>query len=373
MQVREPPASGTPLVARAKAAALALTEAYDAGEGAGTDDYWSPPIVHPMADAKFLKALVALRRAEIIGDGSFRRSAAAAVARLARSAVAGYGGGIGWGLGFAWQEHPADEAYLITTALVVRGLSDLRGCGGLDAGEDDLAARGVVSLLAWPRMALGGLEFPVYSAGNPRPIYNAGCQWLAALAELGRIDESGVRREDFAAVIGDAFVPGYGWPYEPGSARIDLLHACYVVEALAVFGGAGDWKAPLLEIATGFRTAIGFCDAFDRLDWQAALARPSARHLRFCRGFAVEELGKPARAWSMGELLSCLSGRMRPEAPALRAMARDVVLDILDRFAPEDRGGALYVKGRMLARHAMHVLHGLAEFLRAARNAAGRT
>jgi len=362
----------TGLLVRVKTACLELGQSYEQSAGVGTDDYSEPPMAHAMADGKYLRALVSLRRAEIISKAHFKRTATAAVERLIRCAVPGYGGGIAWGLNFARNDIPADEAYLITTSLVLRGVLDLQRCTDFDMGQDQLIVDGSRSMITWPRILHEYLPVPIYSANIKRPIYNAALQWLAFLAEAGLEKAAGIDREPYLQFFRKLYLPCYGWAYEPGSSRVDLLHCCYNLSALASLTSVQEWEGPLLQIATGFRQDGGYVDAFDRLDWDVALTRSSARNVRFSNGFAMLQLPKAARAWSMGELLVCLVATVRPDTAVIRALARDVAEHIIDCIRPGDTSGPLHKEGKLLVRHAMHVLHGLSEFLRAERAASLR-
>ena len=356
------------LLARVKTACLQLAQSYDQSAGVGTDDYWTPPMAHAMADGKYLHALVSLRQADIISAAYFQRAASAAIERLSQSAVPGYGGGIAWGLNFSRNNIPADEAYLITTSLVLRGVHDLQKNADFDVGQDRLIVDGSRSMVTWPRISHEGLPFPIYSANIRRPIYNAAVQWLALLAEAGQEEAAGINREPYLNFFLNLLVPCNGWTYEPGNPRVDLLHCCYILNALTSLTSVREWEAPLLQIATNFRQDGAFVDAFDRLNWNAALTRTSARNVRFYTGFAMLQLPKAARAWSMGELLLCLVVAMRPDTAVIRVLAREIAEHIVDRFLPSDPSGPLHKEGNLLVRHAMHILHGLSEFLRAERS-----
>jgi hypothetical protein len=318
-----------------------------------------------MADGKFLRALVELRSAAIINETAFLRAADAAVKRIEAQALPGFGGGVAWGLNFPWEDRPVTEVYLITTALVIRGLLDLRRHAA-SAVDEQLLNSATASILSWPRADFRGMSAPIYSVHIPRPVFNTIGQWLIVVDRLNLQKDSGVRTDDFISFLESTLVREHGWVYEPGSRRIDLLHCCYTLEAYAHFTDIQASRSLLLQIAGAFARDDGFIDAVDILPWSEAVERRSPTGLRFMESFAVLQSSRDARPWSIAELMVRLTDNYAADKPVIRGLARHIAGCILAQL--EDEGtGAIFHNGNMRARHAMHILHGLASLLRVER------
>ena len=81
-------------------------------------------LITPWPPAKCLQVLASLRRADLLSAVQFDARSTRICARLESSALLCFDDTWCWGLGFSWRNLPATEPFLITTAIVTRGLLD---------------------------------------------------------------------------------------------------------------------------------------------------------------------------------------------------------------------------------------------------------
>lgn len=364
------PAPRSVSLAQIRDAALELVETYERTEGVSpSDDYDPAPRVHPMAEAKYLMACVALVEAGILSASTVRHRARGSLTRLQVTDVGGSEGVSAWGLGFSFRDLPPAEPFTITTLLVVESLARVRPLLDGDAADDCDAL--VAGGLRWltevlPRVTEDGVAFPAYSLGLPVAANNVAAYWSGVVSTL--TPEGDPRRaeaQDVATAVLRRYVDGVGWTYEKTSPRVDLVHTCYIGHGLL---GALPDQAEVIErrAVTAVLQFAGpmWVDRFDVHALGGAFDLPQVRAATVARvtgdslltGFDV-----PARSWSMGEamvLFGELAGRSRrPEFH--RAHGRGLAGRVLVEYLPESR-----------YRHSMHLAHGLAVVVREARKAA---
>lgn len=340
---------------------------YESSLGIGADAYCDAPQCHPMAEGKYLQALTVLRSTGLISISNFQRRALDACARIESNALK-FQEGISWSLGFSWLSLPATEPFLITSAIVTRGLLDCK-CQGLVSDQaTNLLCLGSAGLEGWMSglsVSVGDkdIALPVYSPSIREPIYNAAAY---ALATLRLIDESegqvppSTDTLRVMAWIRSRRVSGLGWPYSPTSPVVDLLHQCYILNALADAFGVRSIEQECAEMMGQFAGPCCFADAMRLVMGNEESA--NARDIRWLRPLGdcqVELLPKPARLWSLGELLVLLSrlGLEGKHSEAWVRQGRRIAAAIMSRLSAEEDTEARY------PRHVMHAVHGLACYL----------
>jgi hypothetical protein len=341
---------------------------YKAAEGRGLDAYSDEYLCHPMADGKYLSTLAELYQSNIISLVQFSHSAASACKRLEGVERFPFKQGACWGLDFSWRNLAVTEPFLITSAIITRGLLDCSSEVLLASQAANLLRLGRDGLKGWIRelsIAVDdrGLTLPAYSPNIREPIYNAAAY---ALATLRLIDESEGRvpsnRDTLHAIewIRLRRVPGLGWPYSPTSPVIDLLHQCYLLNALADVFGVRSIEHECAEMLGQFAGPCCFADTMRLVRGSEEFA--DARDIPWLRPLGdcfVEVLPKPARLWSLGELLVLLSrlGLEGKHSEAWVRQGRRVATLIMSRLSAEEDTEARY------PRHVMHAVHGLACYL----------
>lgn len=120
---------------------------FDASKGIGGNTYFKPKTIHPMAEAKFLEALLSLRNCSIISESRHKTYATGALKRLRQTSVK-TSEGISWGLNFSWLAHnyKKTEPLLINSAMVCGALSWTEALG---LSANDLSAEAESGLSYW--------------------------------------------------------------------------------------------------------------------------------------------------------------------------------------------------------------------------------
>jgi len=273
-----------------------------------------------------------------------------------------------WGLGFSWRNLPATEPFLITSAIVTHGLLDCHNQGLALEFSSNLLHQGRAGLEAWMReLAIpvdqSGAVLPAYSPGIREPIYNAAAYAMVTLNIIDDADgftPSGVDMLPAMEWIRSRRVAGLGWTYSPNSPVVDLLHQCYILNALADAFGVESIESASAEMVSQFAGPCCFADTMRLvMEGEEPANVRDIPWLRPLGGHQVELLPKPARLWSLGELLVLLSrlGFEGVRSDAWIRMGRRVAESILLRLSAPDDAEAKY------PRHVMHAVHGLACYL----------
>jgi hypothetical protein len=352
-----------------------LLDEYEAAGGRGADDYAAEPLLHPMAEGKHLLTLATLRRAGLIGAVDLRRRAQAGLERLRATSLARPRGGVAWGLGFPFRTAPADEPYVITSAIVTAGLAALFGevKGAQLSATEELLAGALRWLTAGvPRTRRDGHWVPVYSPTLRFPVNNVTAYWSGVVTDCQRLSVPVPRPtcdpQKAASAVLDRWSAAIGWRYDDTSRRVDLLHTCYIGAGLirALPAESERIDRLLLSAVSQFRGPDGWYDRFDAEPFEELLARPAAWRDRTVRVLgAVAQVGfdRPARAWSVGEMLVLAAERSAAPVvgPVWEAHLRPLWTMAVHEHVPAPS-----------FRHSMHLAHGLASALAAVRAARGR-
>ncbi len=358
------PGSPVPLLNRVRAEATRLLDEFEAAGGSSPDPYRAEPVFHAMAAGKYLGAMAALVRTGLLSPTKAAARAAPVLGRLGAARLDNPGGGgAAWGLGFEWGERPADEPYLVTSAVVARGLAEWRAALGdatQDAGLADAALEGIASWVRrWQAPCSDGGSLPAYSRSLRLPVYNAAA--LAQAVLLDFLPEARAAAAEGLHAIWRRREPGLGWCYDDRNGTIDLVHQAYLLRSMRAIVAEPEWSAEALTVMGHFEGVGEWRDALFLGDEPpaAADARWARRHGR--RWLLAGE--KRARLWSLGESLATLAPR--PGASATRGW--DVRLaaladNLLRRLAADPQEAGYF-------RHGMHAAEGLARMLEWRRSA----
>ncbi len=342
--------------------------AYETAAGVGPDAYSAAQTMHPMADGKCLSLLAVLRRSRLLSAVQFEARVAAICLRLKDTALSPLDEGWCWGLGFSWRDLPASEAFLITSALIVRGALECIDEGASSEPLQTLLGHGVRGLGSWvQRLALpvgeAGPLIPVYSPGIRVPIYNAAACAYGALAMGESVGcPSGCEPEIQTSMewIRSRRVASLGWPYSPSNSVVDLLHQCYILNAMADVFGTSSVEVATAEMVGQFAGPCCFADVIHlRIPGENRIEGREIPWLRPLGADWIEVLPKPARLWSLGELLVLVSrlGFESERAEAWLRLGRRVADSILQNLSTGHNQEARY------PRHVMHALHGVGCYL----------
>lgn len=208
--------------------------------GWGRDAYVDGEARHPMAMACYIRGLI--RLAAATGDGAHLDAALRVAEVLVEMTRAGPD--TAWGLGFSWDERPAEAPYTVTTALCVSALAELHEATGapwlLTAVVD--AAAWLTWRVPWTVERRGAC--PWYGMSTPYRLPNVAGLTVVALELAGRL--SGDPRFLSAAAAAADFVAAvqhpsgcwrYGWAGvgQRGRLRppdvVDAIHTGYVLQA----------------------------------------------------------------------------------------------------------------------------------------------
>lgn len=347
-----------------------LLDTYSAAAGVGADAYWKNPRVHPMADGKYLLSIVQSYRAGLIGQSRAIGRAKPAAKRLKDRALPlseDRGETIGWGLGFPWAKHTytAQDPLLITSAVCTKALSALVKDELLPAQFEMTYTNALKGLHWWSDEAAvsppNGPSLPCYGLSNYRePVHNTAAYSLGLLFSLGNqaSEEMGHR----LTYIADQYTNGAGWVYSYDNPVIDLLHQWYILNPLIDSFGAERFEEHCQTIVSQFGTGDGFLDVatLKPSAWRAAcdddpgyvLARPIPTGTLLVNP-------KPARLWSLGEMLVGVSKMCQqcPSNPLWPRYGQMIAKLILDKSQTRTSAEWAY------PRHTMHLAHGLAAYI----------
>lgn len=346
----------------------ATLSAYGAKDGYGADAYWGADNYHPMADGKCLQTLAVLRQSKLISAIQFEERSKIVCARLESSALRCLDIGMFWGLGFPWRNLPATEPFLITTAIITRGLLDCHNEGLALNFSSNLLGQGRLGLKAWMKdlslpVDQQGISLPAYSPGIREPVYNAAAYAMGTLKLIEDLEDlmsSGSNMLPAMEWIRYRRIGSLGWPYSPKSPVVDLLHQCYILNILADTFGVHSIESATAEMVGQFAGPCCFADAMRLVIMGEEPA--DVRDIPWLRTLGrhqVELLPKPARLWSLGELLVLLSrlGLQGKHSEAWVRQGLRVAKAIMSRLSAKDDAEVLY------PRHVMHAVHGLACYL----------
>lgn len=297
--------------ARLREVLTVLFEKYETTRGISCDAYCDTPQWHAMAEAQYLEAVVIAHSTGLLSASQAKQRANASVVRLQDGALHRNEGAFAqWGLGFRWQSFPANEPFLVTTALVTRAL---------------IAAQGLADCLNMTREGLAGLTrlphdeimidsrpiaLPVYAPTLPEVVENTVALWaqvIKASNPLSDIDTEVVCDASLALDwLNGRFVPGLGWAYSTKRPVFDLMHQVYILEGLHAHPSATDIEERAIEVFASFRTSQGYIDSMTLTNRAMAIdkAERSGGQYPVFRGDRVLSARiDAARLWSLGGLL----------------------------------------------------------------------
>ena len=361
-------------LARSAAEVLAhVVRSFQDSDGVSADEYWKRPLYHPMAEGKYLQTLAVSQEAGWISMDWMQTQARAAARRLRAHAIAGEPNRMAWGLGFSYKGVPADEPYLITTAIVAAGLSELR-CRVDHPDLADLHLKALNWIAEF--IACRGSKrrsLPAFSPNQPIRVVNSGAYAASALLRahaLGQYEPTSAicrRASAILETVDASYRSDIGFPYADGVPVVDLLHQAYILNALLDAGRSADIEEQALTVVATLREGQRFLDTAKITDVATAIAdqvkASQAVFLRVHGSIGLVLNHRPARLWSLGEvvvLCARLSQTGRyPEFWKLQSRRAAEQLLTSYHFAGDETPS--------LHRPAMHAAHGLAAWLKTTR------
>lgn len=314
-----------------------------------------------MAEGKYLLTIAELYRSKLINSQDFENQVQQACERLHSKTIA-IDGGIGWGLGFSWRNLPPTEPYLITTAIILHGLGSLAQQHTASAEFTNLLHEGLGGLTQWatkqtvPHTGLP-IRLPIFSPGIPEPVLNAAAYALYVLKQYA--PDIGVREQASHALshFGDLRREEIGWEYSPSTRVVDLIHQCYLINALHEDDFAA-FEQNLIELVQLFDSVGGYADKCEIIESKHTISSVDIPLLRRAGDLYVNIARKPARLWSLGELLVSISKATSKSInrTAWKRRGHAVTEAILGHYTRHSRE-------TQYPRHSMHAAHGLASYL----------
>lgn len=350
-----------------------LLAAYAGTAGVGSDAYASERMNHPMAEAKYLMAIAALRSADLLSEQKFVELATKPVQRLQRCKI-GTEVGPAWGLGFAWRDLPENEPFLITTSLVVEALAVTSLTLPDNKSIKSEFFEGFNTLTNWCTQWTAvdepsGAKLPFYSPGIPEPVYNSAAYAAGVLRRYDRAGgnsaTTGLTEQILRSVANQRRID-IGWHYSAKSGIVDLLHQCYLLEALRGFVDDAERERQLRDTISVFYAGDQY---FDKCANVGHHFPPIDSHVPILRKYGDSYYRFPApcaRLWSLGELLRVIANII-PASTNTVAWKR-VGQQLVDRVLLSLAEGP----DREFPRQTMHALHGLTAYLAALRGSQTR-
>lgn len=359
-----------------------LLATHESCEGVSVDHVFPDPVYHPMAEAKYLLAISALRRSGLLSHKSFATKFEQALTRLLNDTRLRSSGEPAFGLNFPWKQSDVSDRSVVTTCLVGQAILE----SGHLVDFPDEARRIIEGILQWLETALPtavvqlnvpreagakdstrdrrSIRVPQYSLQNPAIIINAVGHWMHFKKMASELGFSTLPEDVMLAAewVRSKFVPGVGWPYSDVSSRYDLLHQCYIINSLISFFG-NDVERDALATLSNFVLVDGVVDKFDLASEDetiAALGRSRRVFGRLSGNHSFIWSDLPARPWSVGEALTVTA---RFSCTGMHRHAwRNLQWRILASSGLSTKRSSIKPYRHQL-RYAMHVAHGLARVL----------
>lgn len=214
--------------------------AIEAADGLGVDHDCPDLIAHPMADGRILSTVASMRALGLITQAEHDDYAAACADRLSENSVE-LAGGLAWGLNFATPGSPADDPFIVTTAMIAEGLHETQPNAPLT--ED-----ATIALNNWPQGVdpVSGLTLPMYSPTRAEYYPNNVSMWAAVRIGLGT--DPAEFTIPFGYVNG-RYVTELGWI---DGGKITLPHASQIVGSLRHANSQAVWEAQATEMLGAF-------------------------------------------------------------------------------------------------------------------------
>ncbi len=349
---------------------------FEENNGTSIDAYSDELCYHPMAEAKYLASLSALFSANMMSEPLFDKKVKQSIDRLNEHSVMLEGGFIAWGLGFQFRDYPVDEPFLITTAIIASAMVSVVDVGGEKSIATKQLERVVKTLLFWleeKKTDTGdGIRIPEYSPGISEPIFNSAAYAIAAVREASRLmkvsisDRAISDHDSCMKWINGYYLARLGWPYSPNNPRVDLLHQAYILNSYATMDGVPSIEQKSIDLIGQFNSSIGYIDSGISHSETNGLFDKNIPVLRMVGDTYFEVVPKPARLWSLGELLVLVArlaegGEHKQAWLAYGRKLSAFIMEILDSGHPETN----------FLRHTMHALHGLSAHLSVMRKKSG--
>lgn len=338
-----------------------LIRNYISTDGVGPDAYCESVRNHPMAEGKYLLALGELYRSQLVDPNDLQQQVIGACHRLYDKKIS-IDGGIGWGLGFSWRDLPPTEPYLITTAIVLHGLGSLAELQTPNMQLTRLLHQGLGGLAEWVRKQTAphpdlSIELPIFSPGIAEPVLNSAAYALYVLKQYAPDADLRIRTGKMLDAVANLRTEDIGWEYSPSARIVDLIHQSYLLNVL-FDSDCKRIEQQFVELVRLFDSVGGYADKCKILGSKPPEMSSDVLLLRRVGDLYVDVARKPARLWSLGELLvgmSKVAGKSANRA-AWKRRAHAVAEAILEHCKQPSREA-------QYPRHAMHAAHGLAAYL----------
>jgi len=334
---------------------------YESKEGYGIDTYNKFETQHAMAEAKYLECVSSLYRCSLISKDNVIKKIDLSLKRLENIAIQHFQGTYSWGLGFSYKEYTSFEPFLITSSLVLRALQSIDRIG---LGSNDIEVKAVKGLNLWMNhytINMGPSHddtiMPYYSPNLKEPIFNAAAYGLATLKNNSSIDFLFDLDKSLKWMYSQ-YIPNLGWAYDTKSNVIDLLHQGYLLNAFLDAYGGKKVEDIGVSILSNFAGSYCFSDVLHLVLNEEQKAK-SSNWIRKVGLYEIEVLSKPARLWSIGEVLVFVSRMTRDVSCTQRwkYLSNDLAMKCIKMLESEELNEKEY------PRHYMHAMHGLTEYL----------
>lgn len=351
-----------------KTSIINIINDFDRNNGIGLDHYYDEPCYHPMAEGKYLSTIALLHKEKIISASDYNSRLKRSVERLETNNFSNNSNHACWGLGFSYKETNKTEPFLITTSIIAKGLLD---------NNNDVTHKLLKNTVEWLesypwrkeiKFKDRLLRLPTFSPNTKILVTNTIAYWTNVLHQASLLNyssqDSGVKH--ITQWILNLFVNPIGWPYTPFNKRVDLLHQCYIINALLDIVTPAEMEGKALKIYNMFYNITHMQDKYDISDKETAL-KLSTKANR-CSIYPTEtcwiiKYDSEARLWSYGELLVTLS-RMANDGKNKSYwfyMAKKIGKIVIDKYPLVDYQMETEYKSRV--RDTTHLIHGLCNLL----------
>lgn len=346
-----------------------LLEQHMLQQGKGPDAYWEKNQDHPMADAKYLMAVSQCYCSGLLGRSKAESFSKSALKRLKEKAISLEQNDetkLGWGLGFPWPKHgyKIDDPLLINSAVVSKALQLQKKVKLLPKQFMDIHKGGMNGINWWIDNAssatLRGPKLPVYGLSNYRePIFNTAAYSLSLIHNYKKNKKNILSKINF---IAKQYKEGAGWTYSEDNPVIDLLHQWYILNSLMDCIGSEPLENQCRAIFSHFSYGEKFIDVITLKthEWKPEKEKDLGYILtRPIKNGVLVIKNKPARLWSLGEMLLGISKICHSrQSDALWHRYGQKVAQFIYHESQNKQSDEWN-----FPRHTMHLAHGISAYL----------
>lgn len=348
-----------------------LLNKYEQSEGCSIDYYHDISINHSMADAKFISSISTLYEIGKITLQQYKKLLTPIIDRLTSNCIKIAPDKIAFGLGFPHNNLPKDEPYLITSSIVLQSLYSTPNIVQKEQKVHELINNGLQGLkkIFFGTMLANNnsIKMPTYSPKLNCFIYNAAAYGASVLIQSGRINnrEIVLANKVISSVL-NSFQEDIGWQYSKSNNIVDLIHQCYIVNAL--FNMTHEALANSKYVLSIFSTFSPHGEVYDR---SKLYKEPELKEILNKKVIGIRKIGnnylindnKNARLWSISEflLLTCNAAIYHKSDKSkflfYHSLAHDLYQKVVDIINSQN------IENKYL-RHTMHALDALCKYLK---------